>query len=504
MGRNERIAKNTIMMFVRMIGVMLINLYASRLILQILGVTDYGIYNVVAGFVVIFSFLDVSISNAAQRYISIGLGKKDESLTKHYFEQSFTILCYMALLMVILVEIVGILYIKYKLVVPIERHNAAFWVFHFSVVSVVCSVIRIIFIADIVAREKLNAYAYFSIFETAGRWLILYVLLVVNSDKLIFYAFLRMILSLLFLALYALYSKKFSEFSLHFTYDKKLLKEMSSFIGLTTFGGFSYTIANQGINIILNLFYGPVANAARGIASQTASIIGRLNTSVAVPIRPAMIKAYAEEDFAYVRKLLLNSSKYTFCLLAIVSFTFIGEMELILNIWLGQVPEYASNFCRLAILDQLVLALVAPLASAANATGKIKHFEFYGRIITLMSLPISYIILRNYSNAYIPMIVLVVCDIFFWIYCLRDISKRIQLKNIDYIRAVILPCIIITFSLLFTTLLLTNTIKEDSFIRFLYILIINSLIVIIWLYIFSSKQEKIKFKLYCNKIKGCI
>ena len=156
MGGNKRIAKNTMMMYIRMIGVMLVNLYASRLVLQILGVTDYGIYNVVGGFVTMFAFLDVSISNAAQRYISIGLGKDQKELTKHYFEQSFTILFFMAVLMAFAAEIIGIWYINNKLVVPMERMDATFWVFQFSIVTVICTIIRIVFLANIIAREELN------------------------------------------------------------------------------------------------------------------------------------------------------------------------------------------------------------------------------------------------------------------------------------------------------------------------------------------------------------
>ncbi len=502
MSSNKRIAKNTMMMYVRMIGVMLVNLYASRLILQILGVTDYGIYNVVAGFVTMFAFLDVSISNAAQRYISIGLGKGQKELTKHYFEQSFTILFFMAVLMAIAAEIIGIWYINNKLVVPSDRLYATFGVFQFSIVTVICTILRISFLANIIAREELNAYAYICIFEAVARWLILYLLIALGGDSLIWYAFLVMMVSICCLIIYGLYCKaRYYECSLRFVYDKGLVKEMSSFIGLTTFGGFSYTVSNQGINLILNYFFGPVVNAARGIAMQAASLVGKLNTSITVPVRPVLIKAYAEKNNAYVKALLYNSSKFTFCLLAIVSFALMSEMELILSLWLVDVPQYAVNFCRLAVMDQLVLVLIAPLSSAANATGNIKGFELYGRLITLSSLPFSFLLLMQWRNPYIPMIVLFCCDACYWLYCLRDIIIQLRLKFWEYTKVVIIPCLAVSTIITIVTGCIMTLVTGSSVLRFLLLLIANTIVGIICLYFLSSPEER---KYYSSSVQSII
>lgn len=483
-----------------MIGVMLINLYASRLILQILGITDYGIYNVVAGFVTMFAFFEVSISNAVQRYISIGLGKGLQNLTKRYFEQSFTILMIMAVLIGFIVEIVGIWYINNKLVLPPHRLSATLWVFQFSVVSVECSIFRILFLASIIAHEEINVYAHVSIFEAIARWLILYLLIIIGGDSLIWYAFFIMVISLFCLFAYAVYCKnRHHECSFGLIFDKKLMKEMSSFIGLTTFGGFSYTVSNQGINLVLNYFFGPAVNAARGIATQVASLVGKLNTSVTVPVRPALIKAYAENDFIYVKKLIYNSSKLTFYLLAIVSFTIVAEMEFILNLWLVQIPQYAVNFCRLAIIGQLLLVLVAPLSSAANATGNIKNFELYGRIITFASLPVSYLILKEYTNPYIPMISLIVCDIAYWLFCLRDIMGQLRLRLWEYSRFVICPCVAICVIVMVISIGTMWIIPDGSFLRLIFLLLVNGIVGLSCLYVLSTKQEKIFYKVAVNK-----
>ena len=487
----KRIVKNTVMMYVRMIGVMLINLYASRLVLQILGVSDYGIYNVVGGFVTMFAFLDVSISNAAQRYISIGLGSGNKELTKHYFEQSFTILLLIAILTAVVCELVGTWYIGNKLVVPSDRLNAAFWVFHFSVVSVICTIIRVVFLANIIAREELNAFAYISILEAISRWLILYILLVIGGDNLIWYAFWVMIISISCLALYAIYCKlRYPECSFRIVFDRVLIKELSSFIGLTTFGGFSHTVSNQGINLILNFFFGPIVNAARGISVQVSSLIGKLNTSISVPVRPVIVKAYANNNIDDIEKLIYKSSKFTFCLIAIVSFTLIVEMEYVLQIWLGQVPPYTVNFCRLAICNEMVLALVAPLSSTANATGKILKFELYGRMITLSSLPLSYACLLYSKNPYIPVIMIVICNLLYWTYCLFDIVNQLELSIMSYYRSVIIPCLALLLMIGGISYGLISILPLNHLASSSIILVANTLVGLLVLYIFSSHQER--------------
>ncbi len=489
------------MMYVRMIGVMLINLYASRLMLQILGVTDYGIYTVVGGFVTIFSFIDVSISNAAQRYMSIGLGKGQQEITRHYFRQSFTILITMAVLMIAVAEPVGTWYVKSKLVIPTERLTAALWVFHLSVVSVACSVIRIIFLANIIAREDMGVFAYTSIFEAVSKWLALYLLLIIGKDKLIWYAFFVLMTSLVCIAIYAIYCKiHYPECSFRLVYDKKLVKEMSSFIGLTAFGGFSHTLAHQGINLILNFFFGPVANAARGIAVQAASFVGKLNTSVSVPVRPALIKAYAEENLEYVENLIHKSSKFTFYLVSVISFTLIAEIDYVLLLWLGQSPPCTANFCRLAILDQLVLVLVSPLSSAANATGRIKNFELYGRMITLASLPISYLFLVYCPNPYTPFIVLIVCNTAYWLFCLRDIIRQLNFCLKNYFKSVMIPCGFILLITLLASVGIAYISSCPHIINCLLILLTNSLLGGLILFIFSSTDERIYYKRIVFKI----
>ena len=489
------------MMYVRMIGVMLVNLYASRLVLQVLGITDYGIYNVVGGFVTMFAFLDVSISNAAQRYISIGLGKGQKELTKHYFEQSFTILFLMAVFMAIAAEVIGIWYINNKLVVPSDRLDATFWVFQFSIITVICTILRISFLANIIAREELNAYAYISIIEAIARWLILYLLIALGGDSLIWYAFLIMLVSICCLIMYGLYCKaRYCECSLRFIYDKGLVKEMSSFVGLTTFGGFSITIANQGINLVLNFYFGPIVNAARGIAVQVSSLVGKLSASVSVPVRPAIIKAYSENEFVYLKSLLYKSTKITFCLISVAVFALMAEMNLILTIWLGQVPRYTVIFCVLAMIDQLVRIFLAPLSSAANATGNIIGMELYGRLITLASIPISCVFVFQYKNPYVPMIVIIVCDIGYWLFSLRNVMKQFGFSIIEYFNVVLYPCFATCVVIVLSSYGVMNLMPNSSIIRFLILIVSNTIMGGGVLCLLSTEQERKSIMLWLNKL----
>lgn len=435
---SKRIAKNTLMLYIRMLLIMLVTLYTSRMVLQVLGVEDFGIFNIVGGVCAILSFFVSSLSNATQRYLNIGLGKNDLKETEQVFGQSITLMFWFSLVLLIIGETAGVWFVENKLVIPEGRMDAARWVYQFTLFSVALSINQVSFVAAIVARERMNVYAYLGLFEAFTRLGIVCVLLWVETDHLILYGASIAFVALLTFIFHVIYCVcNFPECYIRYYWNRELVKVMSRFVGYNLFGCFSYSAGIEGLNIILNIFFGPVVNAARAIAVQVSGAIYRFTDNVMVAIKPQIIKSYASGEYDYMMLLLEKSSKYSLSLALILCFPILFETEFILNLWLGQVPEYTVSFTRIALIEALLGVLIPPLWIVANATGKIRNNQVYGRIITLLVLPISYLVLRIEANAVYPMIVLVFIQLGYVMYCLYDIHQQIGLDLKKYFTQVI-------------------------------------------------------------------
>lgn len=391
---NARLAKNTMFLYFRMIFIMAVTLYTSRVVLRVLGVEDFGIFNVVAGVVAMFGFLNSSMSATTQRFISFSLGRGDDNLNK-VFSTCVLTHALIALGVLVLVESVGLWFLYNKMIIPEVRMDAAFWVFQFSALSTVVTVMSIPFNADIIAHEKMSAFAYISIVEVCLKLLIVFLLDVGNIDKLVLYGFLLLLVQCgIFLTYMGYCLRHFKESRFRFVYEKKLFSEVFSFAGWNLWGYLASILYTQGLNILLNVFFGPVVNAARGLANQVDGAIRLFASNFQMAINPQIVKTYAAKDLESMHKLVFRSSKFSFFLLLALSLPVMIEAPVILRLWLGVVPEWTASFLRLMLVVVIVDSVANPLMTSAAATGRIKLYQSVLGGIQLLIVPVAYVVLR--------------------------------------------------------------------------------------------------------------
>lgn len=403
---NKRIAKNTLLLYVRTLFIMLVTLYTSRVVLNTLGVSDYGIYNVVGGVVAMFGFINSSMASATQRYITFALGKGDLKRLQTVFSTALQIHFLIAALIVLLGETVGLWFLYEKMQIPADRMDAAFWVLQCSILSTVVMIISVPYNADIIAHEKMSAFAYISILEAVLKLAVVYALLLSPYDKLIFYAFLILAVQLLIRFCYNSYCHKhFFESKYKHIWDKSLFKEMTGFAGWSMFGNLSAVLFGQGLNMLLNVFFGPVVNAARAVAVQVQNAIQQFVGNFQMALNPQITKSYAKGEMEEMHQLMFRSARFSFYLLFLLSLPVLFETNFILTIWLKTVPENTVTFLRIMICTSLIYSLANPLIVANQATGKVKKYQAICGSILLMILPISYVCLKLGCPAYSVFIV---------------------------------------------------------------------------------------------------
>ncbi len=398
---NKRIAKNTLLLYLRMLFMMAIALYTSRVVLNTLGVTDYGIYNVVGGVVAMFGFINGSMSSATQRYITFTLGKGDLVQLKKVFSTALQIHFLIAGLIVLLGETIGLWFMYTQMQIPADRMDAAFWVLQCSIVSTAVMIISVPYNADIIAHEKMSAFAYISILEAILKLVIVYALVISPFDKLILYAFLILFVQLFIRFCYNHYcNKHFEESKYIHVRERPLFREMTSFAGWSLFGNLSAVLFGQGLNMLLNVFFGPVVNAARAVAVQVQNAIQQFVSNFQMALNPQITKTYAKGEMEAMHKLMFRSARFSFYLLFFLSLPVLFETDFILRVWLKTVPENTVVFLRIMICTSLIYSLANPLISANQATGKVKKYQAVCGSILLMILPISYICLKLGYPAY--------------------------------------------------------------------------------------------------------
>lgn len=392
---NRRIAKNAIALYFRTFITMLIGLYTSRVILQALGVVDFGIYNVVGGFVSMFSLISVSLTSSIGRYITFELGKGDEDKLRRVFSTSIFVVLGLSLLVFIATETFGLWYFYNKMVIPPDRMDAAFWVFQISVFTFILSLINMPYASSIIAHERMDIYAYLSIFDATCKLLICYLVMHSPIDRLIFYSLLFCAVGVIDQCIYVLFCKRnFEESHFKFVFDKTLFKGMFGFAGWNFIGSSAAVLRNQGANLLLNAFGGPVVNAANGIANTITGIVSGFVSNFTQAFNPQITKQYAAGEYESLMKLLIYGSKYSYYLLFLLSLPVMLNAHFILKIWLGVVPDYTVDFCRWIFIFLLAESVSRPIITAKNATGEIRNYQIVVGGILLLMLPISYICLR--------------------------------------------------------------------------------------------------------------
>lgn len=392
---NKRIVKNTLMLYIRMLFLMVVNLYTTRVILQVLGITDYGIYNVVGGIVAVFSILSQSLSSANSRFINFELGRRNYSRLKLVFSTGVTIQLLLAIIIAVFIEIVGSWFLNYKMIIPENRLFAANWVFQLSIITFCINLISVPYNAAIIAHERMSAFAYISIFEGIAKLAICYLVRISFIDRLITYAFFICLIQLVVRFIYTWYCKKyFEECSFNFVLDKPLMKELFSYAGWNFIGASAAILRTQGSNILINLFVGPIINAAQGIANQINQAFTGFSGNFLVAVNPQITKSYASGDIKYMNTLVNQSSRLSCYLLILLSFPIILNINGVLSVWLKTVPEHASSFASLTLILTIVEAISQPLMTAQLATGSVKYYQISVGGITLLNIPISYVLLK--------------------------------------------------------------------------------------------------------------
>ena len=402
---NKRIAKNTIYLYLRMLFVMLVGLYTVRAILDILGEVDYGLYNVVGGVVTMFAFMNRTLSTSSQRYFSIEIAKGDKESLRKWFCLNITTFGLLGLIIALFLETVGLWFLNTQMTIPSERMMAANVVYQLSILSFLFHIVSVPYLALIIAHEKMHVFAYVGILEAVGRLAIVFILTMLTYDKLIIYGILILFLSVSVSMSYLIYCwRHYPESYYKWYWNITEVKELLGFSGWHFLGTFSNSILNQGINILLNIFFNPVVNAARAIACQVNAHVDQLASNFFIAIKPQIYKLYAKGEYDELYKLMMRGTVISTYLVSIIAFPFLSGASYILDLWLKAVPDYAVIFTQLCIINGLIESTSGPIFAAILATGKIRNFYLIVYLIALFNIPLSYVALRLGSEPTITMI----------------------------------------------------------------------------------------------------
>ena len=425
---NKRIAKNTLVLYVRMLFTMGISLFTSRVILQTLGVEDYGISSVVGGVISMFTFINAAMVSSTQRYLNFELVRGDANQLRSVFSTSLQIHALIALAIIVLSETVGLWFLNEKLVIPEARMTAAMWVYQCSILSCAVSIMSTPYNAVIVAHEKMSAFAYISILDVSLKLLVVYLLVVLPFDKLIILSILNLLVQLFIRYIYTLYCHRhFPESYFQFRFNKTLFKEMFGFAGWSFWGNLAAILYTQGLNMMLNIFFGPIVNAARGIAVQVQSAVQQFVGGFQTALNPQITKNYASNNLPQMHSLMFRSARFSFLLLFFLSLPVLMETNFILTLWLKTVPDDAVVFTQIMICISLIYTTANPCIIANQATGKVKIYQMVVGGILLLILPISYVVLKLGAPAYSVFIV------HFCIESLAQFSRMYMLRKLIHL-----------------------------------------------------------------------
>lgn len=442
--KNAKIAKNTAFLYIRMAVVMFASLYLARVILKVLGIEDYGIYNVVCGFVFILNVLNLTLSHGVHRYYNEEIGKNNyEGITK-VFNSALRIQILIILVVFLVIETFGLWYIETKMVIAPERLDAAKWVFQFSTLSLILIILQTPFTAAILSYERMDYYAYVSIIDVSLKLGVAYLVQIINTDKLILYGLLMLSVSFINFILCFGYCKiQFKEIKFTKKIDSSLFKKMLSFSGWLILEPIAWTMRSHGCNLVLNIFFGTFVNAAYGISNQIASALDQFCSGISTAFKPQLMQSYSSGDYERTNQLMYSMTKTLFVLKLMICIPVILEIESILTLWLGDsFPSYAITFTSLTVIVRLIDSLNHPITTVIFATEQIKWYMIITSSLLFSSLPVSYVLFKfgyNPNYLFIAMIVLTgICQLV----SIELLSRRCSFFNkYDYLKNVIIPCL---------------------------------------------------------------
>lgn len=505
---NKRIAKNTLLLYVRMLFTMAVSLFTSRVILNTLGVEDYGINNVVGGIVTMFSVLSGSLSSSISRFITFELGKGNIERLKTIFSTGVNIQLGMSVLIIIIAEAVGIWFLNTKMNIPTDRMVAANWVFQCAILTFVLNLLSVPYNAAIIAHEKMSAFAYISVVEVTLKLIIVYMLMISPFDRLETYAVLLLLVGAVIRFIYGYYCKRhFEECTYHFVFDKPVLKEMTGFAGWNFLGNGAYMLNTQGVNILMNLYFGVAVNAARGIATQVDAALKQFVNNFTTAVNPQITKSYAQGDLDYMHKLVCRSAKFSAFLMMFFAVPIILETNTILTIWLKTVPDYAVIFLQWIIISSFMDTVLAnSLVTSMFATGKIKRYQIIVTTVGCLVFPLSWIAFKlgfEPQVGYILYFIIYTILLFVRLYLLKDMVKLPVMMYIREVLYKLAPIIVVGFAIP-GILILT---MDAGWLRLILVCLLSVLVTAASEYFIglSNKEKNFvaeKIKLVIGKIKS--
>ncbi len=491
---NKRIAKNTMMLYFRMILTMLVSLYTSRVVLNTLGVVDYGTYNVVGGVVTMFGFFNGSMVSATQRFLSFELGRNDNIQLRRTFNATLIIHSVIALIVFVLAETLGLWFLNNYLNIPAVRMEASRWVYHFSVLSFMVTIIQVPYNAVIIARERMSVYAYMSILEVILKLIIVFMLTWITFDKLKLYGILLFAVSFIVAFIYRIYSQKqFDETHFELVKDKGLYTTLINYSGWNLFGNIAAVAKGQGVSIILNIFFGTVVNAAQGVSIQIYAAVNSFVRNFQMASNPQIIKSYAADNKESMINLVIRTSKFSFYLLFILTLPVMLEIDYILNLWLKIVPEYTAIFTILILINALIDSVSGPLMTTIQATGKIKVYQSIVGVLLILILPISYFFFKaGYSpvSTFIVSITIATIALF-----LRLLITKIQISEFPISRF-LSEVLLRNFPIIVITAFIPWLFKvnfQPGMIRLFFVTLISLTISFFTIYIIGFNRDEKKF-----------
>ena len=491
----KRIAKNTLMLYARMLFMMGIGLYTSRVILDKLGEIDFGIYSVVGGFVSTFIVISGAMTTATQRFLSFEIGKGTNGDVRGIFSTMLLIHIFLGVLVLLLGETIGLWFLNEYMNFPVERYGAANWVFQFSLFVFILNVINVPYIGVLIAYERMSAFAYFSIIDAVLKLAICYVIVITPFDRLIVYSALMALIQILLILIYYTYCRQtFSECRFQFKFNRAYGKEVTSFVSWNLIGSLAWVAKEQGANVVLNLFFGPTVNAARGIAYQVLSKLNGFVSNFQMAMNPQIIKHYAAGEREEMYKLVFRGAKLSYLLLLILSLPVAIEAQLILEVWLKDVPNYTTVFLQLALLTALLDTLSNPLIVSMHASGKVRDYQIVVGGISLLTLPMVYMAFKMGAQPYYAMLIGFVVEFVCHIARLYMLKHSIGFPMLQYLRSVTLAVLVITILAIFPPLIPFCTI-ENIPVRFFCVCILSVLSSLsLGFYLGFNRYERNKIK----------
>ena len=502
MHNTKRIGYNALMMYGRMLLVMILSLYTVRVLLNVVGIEDYGIFDVIAGLVSMLAMVNSTMETATQRYYSVSLGVNQNGDVKRIFNLSLTIYVLISVVVLILGETLGLWFVNSYLQIPSDRILAANVIYQFSIASVIIAMLTVPFSAMVIAHEDIGLYSILSIVETVLKLLIVYLVSIFNTDKLIVYGALVFGVGLSKFFMYLYFSRfKYRECRFMYYWDSKLFASMLSFSGWTLFGAAAGVANNQGNNVLINIFFGPIANAARGIAFQVSNAISSFSANLFVVMRPPIIKSYAEEDYQYTMHLFYLSSKLSYFLMLLIFVPLFLETNYVLTLWLGHATEQMVLFTRLMLVYTVILSQHNPITTIVQATGRVKIYFSVVESVTLLSLPLTYVFFKLGFPAHVTLYISICVFLFAHFLRLYILKKVIVFSMREYCIKFIIPVLLVSLSSI-SLPLLVHYYYAPNLLRVVYVTIVVFLSIGLSIYLVGiNKYERSKLHEIVNKVR---